>query len=276
MLFMRGAQSSAERELTHAMFRDSASSGYAQRMSHAMGAAAAADDATPRRSGEILLPSNLKLTLRQAYRGAKSQRRSAWEEFLVALQPFARQVALVVLKGNAGAQIDTDDFAHDVIAGFWQSYGDTKEQVPKGRGLTLDRVIPILMAIAANKLAAHCARLERERAGLSEIDLDLVMRTSPSASQWARGREFRKALGFLLDRELGASDRKIFELRAVDNLTFEEIITRLRLKCGPEALRKKVQRMRRKLRRMLSPELLSWLSGPRLKARKIARPDRSA
>ena len=229
---------------------------------------------SPRNGSDFPLPSNCALLLKNTYRGDPNRRRSAWGELLTALQPLIKRVAGAVLRDQAGVQIDLEDFASDVTAGFWKSYGATRTQVPKNKRLTSERVVPILRAIAANKRAAHFARLARESGGESGVDPDRVQRTSPSASQWTRGRELASALKFLLNRELGAKNRKVFEMRAVHDLKTEEIIRVLRLKCTPDSLRKDIQRMRRKLRKVISPEMLSWMSGPRLLARKVARPDK--
>jgi RNA polymerase sigma factor (sigma-70 family) len=209
----------------------------------------------------------LEQKLRAVYAAKGAARKTHWDELIRFLQPFIRTIARNAVKGRGKSALTVEDTEMEVIAGFWLSYGKLKGVVPKAERLRAANVWRILPAIAKHKLDSHDGWLAKDRKLRSGVDPDLMQRTSPSASQWARGREFKEALAFLMKAELGERDRRAFVLRAVEGLSYEAILEQLRFKMTANTLAKRFERMRKRLKTKLSPEMLVWLFEVRKKKR---------
>jgi|GEM_PF-3279664 len=213
------------------------------------------EDANPTQKSDEALEKKL----RAVYAAKGAGRKTKWDELISFLQPSIRVIARSAVKGRGKSSLTVEDVEMEVIAGFWLSYGKLKGPVPKKDQLRAANVWRILPAIAKHKLDSHDGWMAKERRLRSAVDPDLMQRTSPSASEWARGREFKEALARLMSVELGERDRRAFVLRVVDGLSYEAILKQLCFKMRTNTLAKRFERMRNLLKTKLSREMLDWL-----------------
>lgn len=164
--------------------------------------------------------------------------------------------ARMLVAGERGIGCDAEDLVQDMwvkvlpkIVGFEVRGGRATAALLGYMGKTLKNKF---------KDVAEAGGRERARAGRSIDDSDVGEPESPSAGPASvaeardAGDSVRKALGFL-----GAADRELLVLRAVDRESFAELGVRYGLK--PDTVRKRFERALDALKEALPPSILAEL-----------------